>query len=260
MGQETGLTAISLIATLYFIGSAKGENDRSAMVMAGLSAALGFLSREYGGAFIVCGVIACLWKRCSRTSVLTFVAASLLPTVPWYIRNWVVAGNPFYSNPVGHLFALNSVHTGILTSYIAQFGFRANASKLLPQLLQIGLLMFPIQLLLGIGGVLRERRRFVPLAFSCLVVVLLWVYSVGRTSGGLLYSCRVLSPVLALLSVAGAVFLAESRRGKMRSLLQALVTSQCVLGLCQSTVSGRLRFSPARAWRASARAWVSSSA
>ena len=51
-------------------------------------------------------------------------------------------------------------------------------------------------------------RRLGHLAAGALLVVALWVWSVGYTSGQLEYSMRVLSPALALLSIAAGVGLA----------------------------------------------------
>ncbi|MBT3378842.1 MAG: hypothetical protein HN742_24740 [Lentisphaerae bacterium] len=249
MGQETGSTAISCTAMLYFIVSAKGADDWRSMVMAGLSAALGCLSREYGGALVVCGVFACFLKRQSWQDIFLFTMAALLPSAPWYIRNWAVAGNPFYSNPVGRLFTVNMVHTQILEQYVEEFGFTDTGSRLLPELLRIALVMFPVQLLLGVGGVLHGRRRLAALGGSCLVVGWLWLYSVGRTSGGLFYSCRVLSPVLALLSVAAGIALAEGKRGRFQSSLRAATVVLCVLGCCQSSIM------PGSIWRDPVGSW-----
>ena len=47
-GQETGLTALSIAATIYFVVIARQPDDLPAMVSAGLAAALCALSREYG--------------------------------------------------------------------------------------------------------------------------------------------------------------------------------------------------------------------
>ena len=48
IGQETGLTALSIAATIYFVVIAREPGDLPAMVSAGLAAALCALSREYG--------------------------------------------------------------------------------------------------------------------------------------------------------------------------------------------------------------------
>src|SRR5206468_12640493 len=56
LGQETGLTALAIAATIYFVVT-------GSMVSAGLAAALCALSREYGWIAVIAGVIALLWRR-----------------------------------------------------------------------------------------------------------------------------------------------------------------------------------------------------
>src|SRR5439155_20848170 len=63
LGQETGLTALSIAATLYFVAIASRKADLSAIVSAGFAASLCALSREYGWIAVVAGAIALLWRR-----------------------------------------------------------------------------------------------------------------------------------------------------------------------------------------------------
>lgn len=124
MGQETGMTALSLAATVYFLSSAvTGENNFRIMILGGCASALGALSREYGCVFIFCGILVCLWKRQRLRSIMVFVGVALILSMPWYVRNWIVCSNPFYNNPVGRLFAVNSVHAAIMRSYVSSMGF-----------------------------------------------------------------------------------------------------------------------------------------
>ena len=97
LGQETGLTALSIAAMLYFIVTARQPDDVPAMVSAGLAAALCALSREYGWIALVAGVIALLWRRPPLKQVFIFAGVAMAVAAPWYARNWALTGNPFYS-------------------------------------------------------------------------------------------------------------------------------------------------------------------
>lgn len=202
MGQETGLTALSLGATLYFITEAARGEPLRRMILAGLTVSVAVLARDYGGAFVVCGVIAGVWYGIGATGLGLFVATAALAAGPWYVRNALLTGNPFYSNPVGELFPVNPVHVAILRSYAEDFGFDLNKIGLVGWCLCY---FAPVPLVLGIFGCCREPRRLGALSLCIAIVVLLWVYSVPQTAGNVLYSMRVLSPAWLLLSVASGV-------------------------------------------------------
>jgi len=238
MGQETGLTALSLSAALYFVVSAEGPDDLRAMVLAGAAAALGALSREYGWAFLVCALGAAAARRCSLRALIVLAATAGLLAGPWYLRNWLVAGNPFYSNPVGSLFRVNPVLLGILDVYAQSAGF---AHEPLSKLREAGALLArlaPIPVVAGLAAVAWRRRRSAALAVSAAVVALLWAYSVGKTMGGMLYSVRVLSPALVLGAVLGAGLLRQLERGRAhveRATCVCLALG-CLIGGLQSLV------------------------
>jgi len=237
-GQETGLTAISLVATLYFIVTANDGKDERAMVLAGAAAALGALAREYGCIFLVCGGLTCLWERRPRRDVAVFAAAFGLLAAPWYIRSWIVAGNPFYSNPAsGALFHVNEVHSGILAAYSRVLGFSTNMGPYMRFVWPYLLVTAPLQLVLGLTGAMAFGRRLGYAALSCLVVILLWIYSVGQTAGGIAYAMRVMSPALAVLSILGAGLLARVRVPRVQALLVTpILCAFCLFGALQDVI------------------------
>ena len=116
LGQETGLTALAIAAMLYFIVTARQPGDVPAMVSAGLAASLCALSREYGWIALIAGCVALLWRRQSHKHIVLFAAVATAVAAPWYIRNWILAGNPFYSLRLGS-FAVNPIHDAILQHY-----------------------------------------------------------------------------------------------------------------------------------------------
>ncbi len=159
LGQETGLTALSIAATLYFIVTAKPGNDILAMVSAGLAAALCPLSREYGWIALIAGAIALLWRRQPLKSLLVFGAVATAVAAPWYVRNWALAGNPFYSLAFGN-FAVNPIHTAILQQYNALLGFSRWTGATWMSLLSFALIFATLPFLIGIpGGFARFRQQ-----------------------------------------------------------------------------------------------------
>src|SRR5271165_7111432 len=76
----------------------------------------------------------------------------------------------------------------------------------------------------------------------------LWLWSVGYTAGGLSYSLRVLSPALALVSVAGGVALSRVR-GRWRGALAAGLLLLAAEASARALVMMRMPLAiPGRAW------------
>ncbi|HCE46400.1 MAG TPA: hypothetical protein DET40_22885 [Lentisphaeria bacterium] len=203
VGQETGITALSICATAYFIYSMKDGNDTGAIVLAAFAAALGAISREYGCAFVVLGAILCLSRKAGMRNVIVFIVISSSLSAPWYIRNWILTGNPFYSNSFFNLFPVNPVHTGIMESYADIVGVGAGTLSKSLYFLKLVLITCALPFVLGIAAVILNFRRFNVLAAICLAIFMIWIYSAGKTSGGMFYSMRVLSPMIVLLAIFG---------------------------------------------------------
>jgi len=203
LGQETGLTALSIAAMLYFIVSARQPWDVRAMVSAGLAAALCALAREYGWIALVAGVLALAWRRQALKQILVFAGVAAAAAAPWYVRNWSLAGNPFYSLRFGS-FAVNPIHAGMLEFYKASLGVQqwTGSNWISVFLLLVSLAMF--QFLAGIPGACKHFRRHGYLMVTALLLGVIWMVSIGYTSGGVEISTRVLSPALVVLSITGA--------------------------------------------------------
>src|SRR5215831_3647512 len=203
LGQETGMTALAIAAMLYFIVTARQENDTRAMVSAGMAAALCALSREYGWIALIAGVIALLWRRTPLKQVILFGAVAAAAAGPWYARNWMLASNPFYSLRFAN-FAVNPIHDRILHYYNSALGVQRFTSESWWHVLFLFLLFATFQVLAGIpGGFVRFRQNGYLLVIALLLTAV-WVQSIGYTSGGLEGSMRVLSPALVVLSITAA--------------------------------------------------------
>jgi hypothetical protein len=203
LGQETGLTALAIAAMIYFVVTARQPNDIPAMVSGGLAAGLCALSREYGWIALIAGVIGLLWRRQPPRQLAVFAAAAIAAAAPWYVRNWVLSGNPFYSLSFGS-FAVNPIHAGILQHYQALFGMQTWTADTWMSLLWFLLLFAPLQVLAGIPGGFTRFRKHGYLIVIALMLSAVWIQSAGYTSGGISGSTRVLSPVVLVLSITGA--------------------------------------------------------
>ncbi len=233
MGQETGLTALSFAATMYFLLTARDEGGVRGMMLAGSAAAVGALAREYGVAFIVCGVITAVWLRCGARLVSVFLLTAVGLAAPWYVRNWILAGNPFYSNPVGGLFPVNPVLAGMLSVYSGVYGFSTGAAEKAIAILKILGKFAPLQLLVAMVCPFLLSKRLGFLVTCTGVLVLIWLYSVSHTSGGYFYSTRVLSPAFVMLSVLGGVAL---DRPALPGSTQKVITGLIMAALCYALV------------------------
>lgn len=197
MGQETGLTALGLAGLLLYLPERGKPSPRSAIVLAGLSAALGGLAREYGLAFIVFGFFLCLWRRLPLRTTALFLMVALGAVLPWYARNWLHTGNPLFNHDLAGIFPVNSSHLTLMAEIKVEHGtLPPGALKNFLQSCMMGLLGVAAGSWFG----LTQARAFLA---GIVLVVLLWITSISMTAAGFTYSLRVLSPALLLATVLG---------------------------------------------------------
>ena len=213
MGQETGLTALTLVATLYFLHVYAQTGQKSHVLWAGMAAAAGALSREYGLAYIVIGAVILAIPNRTRPGLVWFVGVAVILSAPWYLRNAWLTGNPVYSMNVLGLFPVNKPYAALMEAIVKNCSLSSQPQNLhylaiLPPLFMGGVLLG------GLAGVFRLKLKSAPLVLSGLVITALWVWSIGQTAGGWVYSMRVLSPMLAIAAVlAGNLALLPFRIG-----------------------------------------------
>lgn len=217
IGQETGLTALAMAALLYVM-LIESTNLR-ACAIAGAMGALAALSREYGWSFLAIGVVALFPANRRIGRPVVFLLIAIVLAAPWYIRTWLLTGNPFFSIPFFN-FPVNSVLGQLLKFDRHMLGISTwslgNWGNIVAYLFETG----PMQWTLGLFGIFVlcrfTRARFgragwVALTATALLVAL-WLYSVGNTNGGPWFSTRVLSPALLVLSVTAGIEFSRLRR------------------------------------------------
>jgi hypothetical protein len=220
MGQETGLTTLGVLALAWALGDGESAPDWK---LAGLAAGVTALSRDYGVALVGGCAVYLAWRRRPWRELAGFAAVVVILLVPWYARTWVRTGNPLYNIDLFGWFRLNEMHAGMMRSYALRFGF---AGHLMERLGELAGLLWPIGagvLLTALAGVRVQGAWPVTLRWLAALWLVLWVWSVGYTAGGLSYSLRVLSPLLALLSVAGGVALSRASAAWRGALVAGLV-------------------------------------
>ncbi|HEY1337158.1 MAG TPA: glycosyltransferase family 39 protein, partial [Bryobacteraceae bacterium] len=229
LGQETGLTALAVAAMMYFIVTAARSADIRAMAAAGIAAGLCALSREYGWIALPAGILALVWRRQSVKQVVVFAAVAAACGAPWYARNWIVAGNPFYSLRLAG-FAVNPIHDAILQYYRSLLGVRHWTVGDWGTAVWLLIGFAPLQMLAGIPGALASFRRHGYWIAIALLLGLVWLQSVGYTSGPVDYSMRVLSPAMVVFSITAAGLL-DSLANRWRSygvIVAVIVLCQCL--------------------------------
>lgn len=206
IGQETGLTALSVAGLVWCLQHSREEEGTRWSVLAGIFAIAAASTREYGPIFAVAAMAASLTLRLPRRQTAILALVALPFALAWPLRVYLLTGNPVYSLSVGGLFPTNSVFTEWSKVFhqdsIKIFSHGADWLALaryavvwaLPGVIGLIAMLF-----LWVRQI-RDTRLVA--GFSALVVAL-WVLSVAHTAGGLFYSLRVLSPALALLVVVG---------------------------------------------------------
>lgn len=219
IAQETGFTALSVAGQLCFAWLAVRDPQKRLVVVAALFAALGALSREYGPALILVGFSVLVWYPQTRRYLLLFVAVAAAFSAPWYLRCWALTGNPFFPHAIPGGFPHNGVYAAIMEFYKQ---FRSVASFDGSQWLNLlGLVAggAPFAVLLGIPYGIRRWRETGPLLITATLITLLWLYSVGETAGGVVYSLRVMTPAVVALSIcsgAGLAAVVEANQWRRR--------------------------------------------
>lgn len=205
-GQETGLMSLGVLGATYYLRL--GSPARGAALMAGLSLALASLAREYGAALAAAVIVAATVAH-PRVKWGVLLTSFAIIGGSWYARNWVLCGNPFYSLSFAGLFPTNYVLEGMLASCKESVGWGAigmqGAFKAAGHILQLALL----PMVVGIGLCFLRPRDYTWIALPAVIGLAIWAHAANYTSGGMVYSYRVLGPVIAVWAVACGVVFAQ---------------------------------------------------
>ena len=210
IGQETGWTTLSMLAMVYFLAY-QGPHRRSHVAMAAVAAAAGALSREYGCYICICGGFMLLWQRAERRDWLVYALVLGVLASPWYLRTWMLTGNPIYSLGLGDLFPRNLMYHTDMETLAQTMGFGA-APLAMVLAFFVAFIQYATLPLAGIAGALAVARRHAYLLFCIGLGSAIWMMSV-RYTDVLSNSERVMAPVFAISAVAAALWLDSGRKG-----------------------------------------------
>jgi hypothetical protein len=224
-------------------------SERSGLVLAGAFAG-GAAGMKYVGliaALTLSAVAAALlFRRLNGRLALAFGLPALAVSLPWYVKNAVLTGNPFYPHVFG---GLNSSAAGELSYTIQAFGYGRSPLDfmLLPARLLVaakpfdaGEFLSPLFLIFApvVLFISRARRPAILVVWGgVLLYVVLWFVTTQQA--------RFLVPLMPVLAVLGALgMLALARDGRLGRLLAVAVTAGALtVGLGASTVYA-MQFAP----------------
>ncbi|MEO6246066.1 MAG: hypothetical protein ABIQ12_11600 [Opitutaceae bacterium] len=252
MGQETGLTALSLCLMFVCLDRHRLTGETGWLIWAGVAAGTGALAREYGLAYPALGALALFWHRAGARALRPFLAAAIAVAGPWYLRNWLKTGNPLWPHELGGLLPGNPVqaeyYRGIVEvqAQLASLGINTTG---LPALAVLA----AVPLGLGLVGGLAQWRLQAPRLFAIAAIAALWYWSIAKTSGGPHYALRVLTPAVALAAAMGggavSLFAGSRARWLAAGLLGALALDAGIRSLYLP------QNPPVRWWREPVLAW-----
>jgi hypothetical protein len=237
---ESGLACTIALASwnvLRFIRTDETTSLVLAAVFAGGAAGMKYLGII--AALAVSGTAAVLlWRRLTWARVLAFALPAIAVALPWYVKNTILTGNPFYPHVFG---GLNASAAAELESTMAMFGHGRSLLDFL--LLPVRLLadarafdggefLSPLFLAFAPLALLLPRRRRPPRAvwIGILLYVVVWFVTTQQA--------RFLVPLMPAVAVLAAVgVLALAARGRLGSVVATAVTSAALLaGLGVSSV------------------------
>lgn len=230
IGQESGFLALAVAGQLCCALEARRRPAFSTVAGAALLASLAPLAREYGPALVLPGFFLLVFEPATRRLAWQYLLAAALISSPWYLRNWMLTGTPLYPLPLTGSTPPNPLLSSLMRYYGEMFGIGRFGAK---EWLEIGydlILGGSVALVAGIAYLATQGRRLLPYTLSILLVAFLWLWSIGKTSGGVIYSLRVLAPALAVTAVIAGKALADmGKRGWLKHgvwlLLPALLWS-----------------------------------
>ncbi len=235
IGQETGLTALSIIGLVWCLQHLRVESSRGWAALAGIFAVVATSTREYGPVFAAAAVAAAWFMRLPRRSIAILASVAFPVALAWPLRVWMLTGNPVYNLDLGGLLPVNQVFADWNDGLRASHGFslRSAANWLtLGSYLLLWALPATAGLLALVVLLIQQLREARLVAVFVGLMLVLWLVSEPFTADSLFYSLRVLSPALALLAVVAAYalgfFLQRAETTKYAALLVAVLALEAL--------------------------------
>lgn len=210
IGQESGFLTLAVAGQICFALAAVRKPATTLVFAAALFAALGSLAREYGPALALPGFLILVFNPDTRRHAWRYAAIAAIVASPWYIRNWLIAGSPLYPVSLPGSPHINELLNALMKYYGEIFGLSRYGVK---EWLELGNMLIAggsVALVVALPYLAVKGRRLYPYILSLLLVSCLWLWSIGSTSGGIVYSMRVLAPSLVILAMIAGKAVAEA--------------------------------------------------
>ena len=210
LAQETGLTAIAALGAALALLEIRSSPSVAWSAAAGLLAALGAVSREYGLIFPALAFASLASLRVPRSAWLAFSLGALPVALAWPLHTMLRNGNPFYSLNLAGLFPVNPGFTAWVDDNRVFFLHDFLARGWLDAFHWLALAAAPAFFgWLALLFVARKNRAAAFTFAAVLVLLAVWLASIPYTVGGVFYTLRVASPALAVGAAAAGIFLAR---------------------------------------------------
>ena len=122
---------------------------------------------------------------------------------PWYVRNWIITGNPLYGlGALNRGLPTNPIHAGLHEMYRERFGLHTISFAGWAHVALRLVIGATVVLALGSPGLRRAGRNGLAFGISIVVALMLWLGSIPYTIAGIDMSMRVLTPAWAALAIA----------------------------------------------------------
>lgn len=198
--QETGVSGIAYLALCALLLDYRNAPNSSTAIWLGLTAGFGALCRDYNLILIPVTLIGVYLAKASKRDLLLTTVAAVLVTLPWYLRNFWITGNPLFPHDLGGLFPTNLVHHDYMQAIRDTYSY---ANTNLPQVLLQGFFISAGALfLLSLPGLFTRQFGSHVIVALVLVSLSLCLLAVPSTAGGPYYALRILGPALPLLAIA----------------------------------------------------------
>ena len=203
-----------LTASIFTLSKStlQGRGRDRLTLIAGFLAGFSALSRYEGVFGILSGLLTLMLLKSGLKRIGSYLVGAAI-SLPWYLRNWIITGNPIYPY-LAEVFPTNRIYYDIHVVTYRQLqtlnAFDAVKSIIDPP----NLVTFGILILGGIVGLLlvlknSSEKGYIMLS-PILVFALLWLNIAPMSGGGIVGALRYLLPILPVFATSFAYLLNDT--------------------------------------------------
>lgn len=242
MGQETGILGLSMVGSLSLLTRVQRKNARALTILAACVTAVGMLSREYGGIIVISGAVVLYFRQVGWRSLIFYVALSFLLCGAWYLRTWVLTGNPFYSIRTVTFFPVHERYDAMMSLAKSRQWFNFGSFIDIAKELTI---ICGLPIIFGLPFMFSQVKSRPYFLIVSILLGVVWFVSVGHTSLWQ-YSLRALQPLCVVLCVGGGMTVHHLHKSRLVGAILPFIIVAVMIGnfIDVSVFPYRLRFLP----------------